>query len=68
MIDESTIIFGGSINAPPQARLAREIGRSKSTITRWRDDPMQIPLGDLQKLCRIRGLTDEELLHIIKGR
>ena len=68
MIDESTLIFGGSITAPPAAKIARFIGRSKSTVCRWKADPMQIPLGDLQKICKVRGLTDEQLLAIIKWR
>lgn len=64
----TTIIFGGGTNRPVQASIARAVGVSPSTISRWKENPKLIPLGDLQTLCRIRGLTDEQIVKIIRER
>ena len=63
-----SILFGaGGVNAPVYARVAREIGRSRSTVSRWAKDASNIPFSDLQKIVRCRGLSDRLILDLMKG-
>ena len=48
--------------------IAKACGVAPSTITRWKANPKLIPLGNLQTLCRVRELTDEEIIAIIRSR
>lgn len=70
MLTAENILFGykDSVNAPVKARLARVTGKSKSTISRWAQDADTIPLKDLRVLCRVQGLSDRQILEIVKGR
>lgn len=64
----TTIIFGGSINHPVYANVAKAVGVSKSTMTRWKANPDIIPLGHFKRLCRVRELSDEQIIKIIRGK
>jgi len=64
----TTILFGGGYNRPVYANIAKAVGVSPATITRWKANPKMIPLGNLQTLCRVRKLTDEEIIAIVRGR
>ena len=48
--------------------IAKACGVAPSTISRWKKDPKMIPLGNLQTLCRVRKLTDEEIIAIVRSR
>ena len=62
-----TILFGGDVNAPVKARLARAIGKSRSTVCKWATDAGKIPLDDLRNLVRVRNLTDKQIIEIVRG-
>ena len=64
-----SILFGaGGVNSPVKAKVARSIGKSKSTISRWADDPDKIPLGDLRSIVRCLDLTDRQIVEVVRGR
>lgn len=67
MLTAETILFGGNINAPVKTRLAKAVGVSDMTISRWSKSADSIPLSKLRALCRIRGLSDRQMLDILKG-
>ena len=64
----TTILFTDSNVRLVYRDIAKACGVSPSTITRWKEDPKLIPLGNLQTLCRIRKLSDEEILSIVRSR
>lgn len=68
MVATTTILFGGGVNRPVYSNLAKAVGVNPGTITKWRGNPDSIKLGDLRTLCRVRGLTDEEILRVVKGK
>lgn len=63
------ILFGsGGVNSPVKAKVARSIGKSRSTVSRWAQDADKIPLGVLRKIVRCRDLTDKEIVSLVRGR
>lgn len=63
-----TILFGSESIRIVSSDLAKAVGVDPSTITRWKREPKLIPLGKLQRLCRARHLTDDQILQIVKAR
>lgn len=64
----TTILFGSGCNRPVYSNIAKACGVAPATITRWKANPKLIPLGNLQTLCRVRELTDEEIIAIVRSR
>ena len=62
-----SILFGYGVNAPVKARIAKRIGKSRSTVSRWAQDADSIPLRDLKAIIRCQGLSDKQILAIMKG-
>ncbi len=63
----SSLIFGAGATAAGVRELARLTGRSPSTICRWRRNPDNIPLKDLQIILKARGVEIETMVRILKG-
>ena len=57
------ILFGEKVRRN-QTDIAKAIGVDKSTISRWRRNPAQIPKGKLDILIRCNNLTNEEILAL----
>lgn len=63
------ILFGSDgVNSPVKARIARCIGKSKSTISRWAQDADSIPLKDLRAIVRCLDLSDRQIVDVVRGR
>lgn len=63
----SSLIFGAGATASGVRELARLTGRSASTVCRWRRNPDNIPLKDLQIILKARGADIETMARILKG-
>lgn len=68
MMKAETILFGYGATAPVKARIARSIGKSRSTVSNWAKDSGKIPLKDLRNIVRVLGLSDKEIIQIIRGK
>lgn len=69
MLTAETILFGsGGVNSPVKAKVARSIGKSKSTVCRWAKDADSIPLRDLRAIVRCLDLTDKQIISLVRGR
>lgn len=62
-----SILFGTGANTRVKARIARQIGKSRSTVSRYAKDADKIPLADLRKIVRCTGLSDRQILAVVKG-
>ncbi len=63
-----TILFGCGASAPVKARVARAIGKSRATVSNWAKDSGKIPLKDLRNIVRVLGLTDKEIVEVVRGK
>lgn len=59
-----SILFGAGVTSPVKARIARSIGKSRSTVSRWAQDAGSIPLKDLRRIVRCLGLSDKQILQL----
>lgn len=57
-------LFGAGRNL---AAVARETGIAPATLYRYRHDVDKIRLGDLRRLVKALGLTDEQLVKVVRG-
>lgn len=61
--ERARILFPDSVN---MAAVSRATKIPMATLYRRREAPEDIRLGELRKLVRAQGLTDEEIVRIIR--
>ncbi len=49
------------------AAISRETGIAQATLYRYRENADRIRLGDLRRLVKALGLTDEQLVKVVRG-
>ena len=62
-------LFGGKdADRLANTRVARYLGRSESTIRRWRKDVNQIPWGDMKRLIALNEIDKETLIKMAREK
>ena len=62
-------LFGGQgATSLTNTRVARHLGRSESTIRRWRKDPNLIPWGDMKRLIALNQISEKDLMKMARER
>lgn len=56
------------LNGITQNRIAADIGVTCSTISDWKRDSGSMSLRALRRMADTAGLTDDEILSIVRGR
>lgn len=64
-MSEVEILFGDGLTKVNRPALAKALGVSNQTLTRWKRDPGMIPVGKLKIWCRVLRLTDEEKARLL---
>lgn len=64
----SEMLFGTKLAPVNQTEMARLIGCSQATVSRWRKDPGLIPWDKMKLLIRIRGISQDDLMKMAKER
>ena len=62
------LLFGTEINAVRIPPLAKRTGTSQSTMYGWKMDPDRIPLGKLRRIVECRGLSDKQIVDMIREK
>jgi len=62
------LLFGTEINAVRIPPLAKRAGTSPSTMYGWKMDPDRIPLGKLRAIVECRGLSDKQIVDMIREK
>lgn len=63
----SEAIFGDGIRTVDITQLGRRIGRSRQTIYNWKRRPETMPLQGFAQVAKGIGMTDEEIIRVIRG-
>ena len=61
-------LFGTVLCPVNRKELARLVGVNQSTVSRWSQNPGQIPWDKMKLIIRIRGLSAEDLMKMAKER
>ena len=61
-------LFGTVLCPVNRKELARLVGVNQSTVSRWSQNPGQIPWDKMKLIIRIRGLAAEDLMKMAKER
>ena len=62
-------LFGGSgATRMANTRIAGYLGKSESTIRRWRKDPDQIPWGDMKQLIALNSISEHDLMRMAREK
>ena len=61
------LLEGDKINKVSISGLALTTGIPARTLYGWRDAPDRIPFWGIRKIVAARGLTDEEIVRLIRG-
>ena len=64
----ATIEWIRSIHAITQEQMAAELGVTPNTLSHYKKDPAAARLKFLREIDRRYGLTDEEIVRIVRGR
>lgn len=62
------MLFGTQLCPVKQEELARLIGTSTSTVSRWKKNPGSIPWDKMKLIIKVRGLTGDDLMKMAKER
>ena len=62
------MLFGTQLCPVKQEELARLIGTSTSTVSRWKKNPGSIPWDKMKLIIKVRGLTGDDLIKMAKER
>jgi len=62
------LLRGDKVNTVSISGLALTTGIPARTLYGWRDAPDKIPLWGIRKIVKARGLTDEEIVRLIRGK
>lgn len=63
---KSEILFGTGVNAVNMARLSVAVGVSKGTMSRWKKEPDSIPLWAVSRICRLRGVPENQYKEVLR--
>ncbi len=63
---KTAILFGTGVNAVNMARLSVAVGVSKGTISRWKKEPDSIPLWAVSRICRLRGVPENQYKEVLR--
>lgn len=61
-------LFGTVLCPVNQKEMARLAGVNPATISRWRKNPGSIPWDKMKQIIKIRGLSAEDLMKMVKER
>ncbi len=67
-MDTRELLFGTEINAVRIPNLARRTDTPQSTMYSWKTDPDKIPLGKLRRIVECRGLSDRQIVEMIRRK
>lgn len=60
-------IFGSGVNETNITALGRKVNIPASTLYYWRKHPECISLYGFARIARAKGMSEEELVKVIKG-
>ena len=63
---KSEILFGSGFGAVNISRWAPVVGVSPSTLREWRKNPDKMPLWAVARMVRLRELTKEKRLEVLR--
>ena len=61
-------IFGTQLCPVNLHELSRITGIGPSTLWRWRNNPDLIPWGKMKLLIKVRGLSSDDLMKMVKEK
>lgn len=61
------LIFGTTERKTNKAILAKKIKRNRTTMYKWEKNPGLISVTDLRRICRVMGISWEQLGKAIGG-
>lgn len=64
----SELIFGSGTSTRTGAAWGRLFGVSRETVRKWREDPGLIRLRDLRTIVRVKKMSDEDIVKLVRGR
>lgn len=62
------ILFGTKLNPVYLPELAKITGIPRSTLYRYKDDPAMIPWRYFRLICKVRGVTAEQMQKMLSER
>ena len=57
MLAPETVLFGGSLTAPSNTKIAKALGVDPTTVGRWRKDVDKMPYGAVKKMAAVMGYS-----------
>lgn len=64
----ATIEWLKSIHGITQEEMANELGVTENTLIKYKREPLTVRLRFLREMDKRYGLTDEEIVRIVRGR
>lgn len=62
------LLFGTALCPVNKVELARIVGVTPPTVYRWSKDPGLIPWEKMKKIIKVRGLSAEDVMKMVKER